>query len=63
MKTDNSQPADIYTVTGYLSRTINIAFTFDAPKEGDWGHTLQENDLKVIKDAGFTAANKHQRKD
>jgi len=55
MKTSGSKPADIYTVNGYLSRTINIAFTFDAPKEGDWGHTLQATDFKLIKEAGFTA--------
>ncbi len=54
---DKSRPktVDIYTVNGYLARTINIAFTFDAPKEGAWGHTLQASDFKLIKDAGFTA--------
>jgi endoglucanase len=55
MKTGTSKTVDIYTANSYLSRTINIAFTFDAPKEGDWGHTLQETDFKLIKDAGFTA--------
>ena len=55
METSPSKTADIYTLNGYLSRTINIAFTFDAPKEGDWGHTLQASDFKLIKDAGFTA--------
>src|SRR4051794_6048255 len=55
MKASRSKTADIYTANGYLSKTINIAFTFDAPKEGAWGHTLQANDFKLIKDAGFTA--------
>ncbi len=55
MKTSVSKTADIHTVNGYLAKTINIAFTFDAPKEGDWGHTLQASDFKLIKDAGFTA--------
>jgi endoglucanase len=55
METSRSKTADIYTINGYLSKTINIAFTFDAPKEGAWGHTLQANDFKLIKDAGFTA--------
>jgi endoglucanase len=55
MKTSRSKTVDIYTVNSYLSKTINIAFTFDAPKEGAWGHTLQANDFKLIKDAGFTA--------
>ena len=55
IKTSPPKTADIYTVNSYLARTINIAFTFDAPKEGAWGHTLQASDFKVIKAAGFTA--------
>ncbi len=55
METSPSKTADIYTFNGYLSRTINIAFTFDAPKEGGWGHTLQASDFKLVRDAGFTA--------
>jgi len=46
---------DINTANGYLSRTINIAYTFDAPKEGGWGHTLQAKDFELINEAGFTA--------
>jgi len=38
-----------------LARTINIAYTFDAPKEGAWGNTLEDQDFKDIKSAGFTA--------
>ncbi|QJD97722.1 glycoside hydrolase family 5 protein [Mucilaginibacter robiniae] len=52
---NNPKAVDIYTANGYLSKTINIAYTFDAPKEGAWGHTLQAADFKLIKDAGFTA--------
>jgi len=55
MKTSPLKTVDIYTLNSYLSKTINIAFTFDAPKEGTWGHTLQASDFKIIKDAGFTA--------
>ncbi len=55
MKIAASKTADIYTVNGYLSKTINIFFTFDAPKEGAWGHTLQATDFKLIREAGFTA--------
>ncbi|WP_157682132.1 glycoside hydrolase family 5 protein [Mucilaginibacter mallensis] len=55
MKTVPSTTVDISTLNGYLSRTINIAFTFDAPKEGAWGHTLAASDFKLIKAAGFTA--------
>jgi endoglucanase len=50
-----SGPVDIHAANAYLARTLNIAFTFDAPKEGAWGHTLQYHDFKTIKDAGFTA--------
>jgi endoglucanase len=55
MKISKSKTTDIYTVNGYLAKTINIAFTFDAPKEGGWGHTLQTTDFKLIRDAGFSA--------
>ncbi len=50
-----STTVDIFTANSYLSRTINIALTLDAPKEGDWGHTLQAGDFTLIKKAGFTA--------
>src|ERR1700744_2126869 len=39
----------------HLARTLNMALTLDAPKEGDWGHTLKAEEFKLIKDAGFTA--------
>jgi len=55
IKTDKPDTIGIYAANGYLARTINIAFTFDAPKEGAWGLTLQAGDFKLIKDAGFTA--------
>ena len=47
--------ADIFTCNKYLAKTLTIAFTFDAPKEGAWGHTLATSDFKLIKKAGFTA--------
>jgi endoglucanase len=37
-----------------LARTLNIALTLDAPKEGAWGHSLKAEEFKLIKDAGFT---------
>ncbi len=55
MKTRHPKTTDIFTANRYLAKTINIAFTFDAPKEGGWGHTLQASDFTVIKEAGFTA--------
>lgn len=54
-KTRSSKALDIYAANGYLARTINIAYTFDASKEGAWGHTLQATDFKLISDAGFSA--------
>jgi endoglucanase len=49
------KPVDIYAANKYLAKTLNIAFTFDAPKEGAWGHVLKAEDFQIIKKAGFTA--------
>jgi len=46
---------DINAANKLLAKTINIAFTFDAPKEGAWGNTIKDQDFKDIKSAGFTA--------
>jgi len=36
-----------------LGRGINLGNALDAPSEGEWGVTLQEEYFKIIKDAGF----------
>jgi endoglucanase len=54
-KKRDTKALEIYAVNAYLSKTINIAYTLDAPKEGAWGHSLQATDFKLISDAGFTA--------
>jgi aryl-phospho-beta-D-glucosidase BglC (GH1 family) len=36
-----------------LGRGINLGNALDAPREGEWGVTLQENYFQAIKDAGF----------
>jgi endoglucanase len=46
---------DIYAANNLLAKTINIGFTFDAPKEGAWGNTITEDEIKNIRSAGFTA--------
>ena len=44
---------DIDEANKLLAKTINIAFTFDAPVEGAWGNTITKDELKTIKSAGF----------
>jgi endoglucanase len=46
---------DIYDANELLAKTINVASTFDAPKEGAWGNVLTKEEIKSIKSAGFTA--------
>ena len=53
--TDTTKIIDIFTANELLAKTINIGFTLDAPKEGAWGNTLNENEFITIKKAGFTA--------
>jgi endoglucanase len=36
-----------------LGRGLNMANALEAPKEGEWGVTLQKKYFKIIKDAGF----------
>lgn len=51
----NAKTMDINEANKLLAKTINIAYTFDAPKEGAWGNTVKDQDFKDIKSAGFTA--------
>jgi len=34
-------------------RCMNMGNALDAPKEGDWGHTLDAQSFKIVADAGF----------
>lgn len=45
--------ADIFAVNKALGRGINLGNALEAPKEGDWGLTLEAGYFKLIKDAGF----------
>ncbi|MEM9703392.1 MAG: glycoside hydrolase family 5 protein, partial [Planctomycetota bacterium] len=38
-----------------FARTINLSNALEAPKEGEWGYTIEELHLDAIKAAGFTA--------
>jgi len=46
-------PLDAATANRLLGRGINLGNALDAPKEGEWGVTLQAAYFKAIKAAGF----------
>ena len=46
---------DIFAANKLLAKTINVGFTFDAPKEGEWGNSINEKEIENISTAGFTA--------
>lgn len=47
-----SQP-DAFNVTRMLGRGVNLGNALEAPKEGDWGLTLQKEYFQAIRKAGF----------
>src|SRR6516165_8804601 len=47
------QEKDAFHYNRLLGRGINLGNALEAPKEGDWGITLQADYFKKIKDAGF----------
>src|SRR5207302_1326149 len=48
-----AQADDIFALNKRLGRGINLGNALEAPKEGDWGVTLQPEYFKAIKEAGF----------
>ena len=36
-----------------VKRCVNMGNALDAPKEGDWGHVIEERSFKLVKEAGF----------
>lgn len=48
-------PVDAFTMNQRLARTVNIGNALEAPTEGEWGVTLQEEYFQLIREAGFTA--------
>ena len=53
----SSTPAvgDIFERNRRLGRGVNLGNALEAPKEGDWGITLEEADFKLIHEAGFNS--------
>jgi endoglucanase len=48
-------PVDAFTMNQRLARTINIGNALEAPTEGEWGVTIEDEYFQIIHDAGFTA--------
>jgi endoglucanase len=46
---------DPFTQNACLGRGINLANALEAPAEGVWGVTLEEEYFQIVKDAGFDA--------
>lgn len=44
---------DPFELNKRLGRGVNLGNALDAPKEGEWGVTLEEGYFQAIKDAGF----------
>jgi endoglucanase len=55
IKTVQAIPLDIFRLNQRLRRTVNLGNALEAPNEGEWGVTLQEDYFQQIADAGFTA--------
>jgi endoglucanase len=50
---DAPKPADIFAANKALGRGMNFGNALEAPKEGEWGLTLEAGYFKLLKDAGF----------
>ena len=48
-------PVDAFTMNQRLAKTVNLGNALEAPTEGEWGVTLQEDFFLLIKQKGFTA--------
>ena len=46
---------DAFTMNRRLAKTVNLGNALEAPNEGEWGVTLQEEFFQVISQKGFTA--------
>jgi endoglucanase len=44
---------DVFAANKALGRGVNLGNALEAPKEGDWGLTLEAGYFQLIKDAGF----------
>jgi len=48
-------PVDPFAMNRRLARTVSLGNALEAPNEGDWGVTLQEEYFQLIRQRGFTA--------
>jgi len=56
MPTPTSEPeVDAFIMNQRLARTVNLGNALEAPIEGEWGVTLQEEFFQLIAQKGFTA--------
>ena len=46
---------DAFAINKLIGRGVNLGNALEAPKEGDWGVTLEEGYFQLIKDAGFNS--------
>jgi endoglucanase len=46
---------DVFALNRRLGRGINLGNALDAPREGEWGVTLDESYFKLIAEAGFNS--------
>jgi endoglucanase len=46
---------NIFEINKLIGRGINIGNALEAPNEGEWGITIQEEYFQLIKDAGFNS--------
>lgn len=46
-------PADPFEINAHLFPGINLGNALEAPQEGDWGVTIQDEYFRIIKEAGF----------
>ncbi len=44
---------DVFAANARLGRGVNLGNALEAPREGEWGVTLEENDFRLIAEAGF----------
>lgn len=49
------QPLDAFAYNARLGRAINLGNALEAPREGEWGMTLQEEFFLIIAEAGFNS--------
>ena len=48
-----AEPTDAFGCNRLLARGVNLGNALDAPKEGEWGLTLEEDFFEQIRRAGF----------